>query len=152
MNKLSIARLGTSLGLGLGLALAVLALAASHLPIASAAGPWFVDPGGSDSNSCLGAGPGAACQTIGGAVGKASSGDTINIAAGTFTENVSISGKVLTFLGAGAASTIVDGGGTDRVFDTDQDVTLAGLTLQNGDATATAGDGGGLYSTQAVTL
>src|SRR5437868_1378518 len=137
MKEHAFARLGTALGLGLGLALAVVGLAASHLPIASAAGPWFVDPGGSDSNDCLASN--TACLTIAGAVGKAASGDVINVAAGTYSENISISGKVLTIIGAGP-TTIVDAGGAGRVMDTNQDLTLSGLTLQNG--SWAVGDGG----------
>ncbi|MEY4747156.1 MAG: hypothetical protein RLZZ416_205 [Candidatus Parcubacteria bacterium] len=54
--------------------------------LAHAAGPWFVDPAGSNANDCLSAA--TACLTIGGAIGKASPGDTINVAAGTYAENV----------------------------------------------------------------
>lgn len=53
-----------------------------------AAGPWFVSPAGNDGNDCLT--PGTACLTIQGAVNKASAGDTINVAAGTYNENVTI--------------------------------------------------------------
>jgi len=67
---------------------AALALAALMLTIvvyrpARAAGPWYVAPGGSDSNSCLTAG--SPCATINGAIGKATSGDTIKVAVGTYT-------------------------------------------------------------------
>ena len=48
-----------------------------------AAGPWYVTPGGDDGNDCLS--PGAPCATINGAIGKASSGDTIYVATGTYT-------------------------------------------------------------------
>ena len=48
---------------------------------ARAAGPWYVAPTGSDANSCLS--PGSPCATINGAIGKASSGDTIYVATGT---------------------------------------------------------------------
>ncbi|HUI90382.1 MAG TPA: choice-of-anchor Q domain-containing protein, partial [Anaerolineales bacterium] len=47
---------------------------------------WFVKTagdGGSDSNDCLS--PASACATIDGAIAKASSGDTINVATGTYT-------------------------------------------------------------------
>ena len=50
---------------------------------ARAAGPWYVAPGGSDGNSCLSAG--SPCATINGAIGKASPGDTIKVATGTYT-------------------------------------------------------------------
>ena len=50
---------------------------------ARAAGPWYVAPTGSDASSCLS--PGSPCATINGAIGKASSGDTIYVATGTYT-------------------------------------------------------------------
>jgi len=64
---------------------AVAALVAVTLPpqTAEAAGLWYVAPGGDDGNSCTS--PGAPCVTINGAIGKASPGDTIYVAAGTYT-------------------------------------------------------------------
>src|SRR5262245_37886571 len=50
-----------------------------------------------------------ACLTITYAIGQALAGDTLNIAAGVYVENLSLS-KNLTLNGAGAASTILDGG------------------------------------------
>lgn len=84
----------------LSLPMAVLILANSGFEPAAAAGPWFVTPGGDDSNDCLT--PGTACQTINGAIGKASSGDVINVAEGTYTDSttvVVIIDKDLTFYG-----------------------------------------------------
>lgn len=75
---------------------------------ARAAGTWYVAPSGANTNTCqLVTEP---CKTIGGAVDKAASGDTIYIAAGTYTESVDTTGKSLTFVGAGLASTIIEGG------------------------------------------
>jgi predicted outer membrane repeat protein len=66
---------------------------------------------------------------------------TINVAAGAYYENVTI-GRAVTINGAGASSTIVDGGGincilwqcTKSVFTINQPVavTFSGLTIQNG--------------------
>ncbi|NLC80004.1 MAG: hypothetical protein GX748_02345, partial [Lentisphaerae bacterium] len=69
-------------------------------------------------------------------------GGTVDVAAGTFNENVYVD-KSLDIVGAGAAATIVDGGAADSVFfvNGDIDVSITGLTLQNG----AAADGGGLY-------
>jgi hypothetical protein len=66
-----------------------------------AAGTWYVNSvTGNDSFNCMT--PATACQTINGAIGKAASGDTINVAAGTYNESVSIGKDNLTLLGAQA--------------------------------------------------
>ncbi|HNK63404.1 MAG TPA: choice-of-anchor Q domain-containing protein [Anaerolineales bacterium] len=51
---------------------------------------------------------------------------------------------VLTIQGSGAEQTIIDGNGTDRVFEVrpGANVTLTGLTIRNGNASS--GDGGGI--------
>ncbi|HEY1594591.1 MAG TPA: PKD domain-containing protein [Thermoleophilaceae bacterium] len=57
---------------------------------AARADVFFVDPGGNNAGSCTSAGAGA-CQTIAGAVVKAraiAGGDTINLAAGTYEEDL----------------------------------------------------------------
>jgi hypothetical protein len=90
-------------------------LAAAVLPgpagggVARAAGTWYVAPDGADANNCMA--PATACKTIGAAVGKAASGDTIEIAAGTYSENVDVIGKNLALHGAGLAVSRLDGGG-----------------------------------------
>lgn len=76
---------------------------------------------------------------IQGAVDASESGDTINVAEGTYNENVKID-KSLNVLGAGATSTIVDGGQSGSVFnifsnnaaDQKVNVLLAGMTIQGG--------------------
>jgi hypothetical protein len=90
---------------------------------------WYVAPGGDDHNTCLS--PATACMTIGGAVTKAASGDTITIAAGTYTEHLMVD-KDLTFRGAGAANTIIDGTGTGFVIATQSHTSVAGVTIRNG--------------------
>ena len=66
--------------------LSILVMLAMALPAprsAYAAGSWYVAPNGNDSNDCLsGAAP---CGSINGAIAKAASNDTINIAAGVYT-------------------------------------------------------------------
>jgi hypothetical protein len=54
--------------------------------------------------------PTTACKTIKHAISLASSGDTIMVAAATYTENLTI-GISLKVIGSGARTTIVDGGG-----------------------------------------
>ncbi len=106
---------------------------------------WYVNGStGSDSNNCLS--PSTACKTIGGAIGKASNGDTITIAAGTYAENLSVN-KSLTFVGAGRDQTIVDGGASGTVFDIllNSTVTLSKMTVRNGSSS-------GIYVRGALTL
>ena len=66
-----------------------------------AAGPWFVNSTtGNDANDCLSAT--TACKTIQAAINKASAGDTINVAAGTYNEQVKINKNLLNIKGAQA--------------------------------------------------
>ena len=67
---------------------------------------------GSDSNNCTS--PSTACKTIGHAISLAVSGDSIMVAAATYAENLTISIS-LKVIGSGASTTIVDGGGADKV-------------------------------------
>src|SRR5690606_17342941 len=55
---------------------------------------------------CTGAS--APYQTIGAAMTAASSGDTIEVCAGTFTENLTVTAKDLRIRGAGVGQTILD--------------------------------------------
>lgn len=109
---------------------------AFHPKTVRAAGPWYVATTGDDTlNDCLSTG--TACKTIGGAIGKASSGDTINIAAGIYTETNIINGKSLTLLGVGIDQTIVDGGGSvSSIFTvySNAGLNISNLTLRNGSA------------------
>jgi len=99
---------------------------------------------------------------IQGAVNAALSGDTINVAAGTYKENVKID-KSLTVKGAGSAKTIVDGNKAGSVFtvgkiNPNAIVSLSGMTLQGGSGTAESRSGktylvgGGIYNKGKLTL
>jgi hypothetical protein len=78
------------------------------------------------------------CQsTIGKAVSAASSGDTIQVAAGTYKEDVVIK-MPLSLIGAGSANTIIDATGLANGIFVDgpdamgiQNVVIAGFTVQN---------------------
>lgn len=112
------------------LPLAVLALGIAPRPAAALI--ICVNPGGT----------GGCSPTIQGAVNVAPRGSEIVVAAGTYGENVVVAGNVLTIRGAGAATTIVDGGGADRVFDVQgvgARLTLADLTARNGGGVEGAG-------------
>jgi uncharacterized repeat protein (TIGR01451 family) len=106
------------------LALGVLVMITLASQPARAAGPWYVTPGGDDSNDCLS--PTTACATINGALNKPGfvAGDTILVATGTYTstgsevvlldEDVTLSGGWdVTFTTQSGASTI-DGQGARR--------------------------------------
>ena len=70
------------------------------------------------------------------AVDGATAGDTIILCEGEyfFTDQVSI-GIDLTFIGAGEGSTVIDGQGTTRLFNSTANLTLESMTLQNADST-----------------
>jgi hypothetical protein len=81
------------------------------------------------------------CQTsIGAAITAASAGDTIQVGAGTYKEDVIIS-KTLSLIGAGSASTIIDATGLPNGIDIDgsaaapksgvSGVVVSGFTVEN---------------------
>jgi hypothetical protein len=113
-----------------------LALASSAL----ASTTWYVNGvSGSDSNNCLSAT--AACKTIGHAISLAVSGDSVRVAAATYTENLSI-GFSLNVIGSGASTTIIDGGGVHTVATISSGtahVTLSKFTIRHGLAANGAG-------------
>src|SRR5579864_7030132 len=111
------------------------------------AGTWYVDGvNGDDGNDCKT--KVTACATIGHAMALASSGDTIQIAAATYQENLSVP-RNLTLNGAKAATTIVDGTQSANVFAVGAGIslTLSNLTIKNG-----VGYSGGGGVNNAVTL
>ena len=73
-------------------------------------------------------------STIQGAIDAATGGDVINVAAGTYNENLTIN-KALTLQGAGYLTTIIDGGGTSTgglvKITASGTVTISGFTIQN---------------------
>lgn len=96
---------------------------------AAAPAPLYVSAGaGSDSNACTAAAP---CATIGRALALAAAGATVNVAAGYYTENLTLRNPV-TILGAGPAATYIDGQANGPVVVNEATSTLSGLTLLNG--------------------
>lgn len=119
--------------LTLSLLMLVFILAISSSEPAAAAGPWYVAPGGADGNDCLS--PGTPCETIHGALGKASSGDTIYVATGTYTRSgtpvLLVSKDILLSGGWDLSFTSQDGYSTIDGEDTHRGITInSGLTVE----------------------
>jgi len=128
--------------------LIIIVASTSFLPTkTSAAGPWYVKPGGNDTSDCLS--PGTACETINGALGKASSGDTINVAAGTYngsgtevvriTKHITLSGGWNSDFSAISGFSTIDGENTRRGLRIDggNTATVESFIIEYG-----SGDGG----------
>ena len=122
------------------------------------AGTWYVDGvNGDDGNNCKT--KATACATIGHAISLAASGDTIEIAAATYQENLSIPFN-LTLNGAKAATTIVDGGangdgnngGTVFTVGTGISLTLSNLTIRHGNGGFGNTGGGGIVNSGMLTV
>jgi predicted outer membrane repeat protein len=125
----------------------VLVLVLSLAAVISPAGPavaattWYVD-----DDNCPGPGSGTQSDPfckIQSAVGNASAGDTIIIAAGTYYEHTIETNKSLTLRGAGADITIVDGQKAGRVFYIHHCTwEISNMTIRNGSAP----QGGGIHT------
>lgn len=131
----------------------VLALFFALVPFALASTTWYVNGvNGSDSNNCLS--PESACKTIGHTISLASSGDSIMVAAATYSESLTI-GFSLNVIGADASTTIIDGGGVSRVIGISSGaVTLSGLTIRNGAVVGNyyGGAGAGIFNSGTLTV
>lgn len=81
--------------------------------------------------------------TIGAAVAAAADGTGIEVCAGTYAERFEVAGKAVAIRGAGAETTIIDGGGAGSVvaIRAGAAAKLEGLTIRNG---RTTGGGGGV--------
>ena len=83
--------------------------------------------------------------------GPASDGDTIFICAGTYAigNTIQLAFKTLTLQGAGAGSTILDGGGTTQILTSSVAVVVSGFTFQHGNSALN--DAGGAVHGEIVT-
>ncbi len=112
------------------------------------------DTSGTDDSNCQT--PSDPCKTINYAIGQASIGDSLQIAGGTYTENVIVNQEVSLVGGYEATgwtrdlstnTTIIDANNSGRpvtVNDDKQNVVLDGLEIVGGNTTV---DGGGIYIT-----
>jgi len=104
-------------------------------------------PTGADSATCGAAG--SPCATIRQALANGSSGDTVSVAAGAYTERLDIS-KSIALQGVGAGQTVVDGssGGAVLTVEKGAVVGVSGVTIQHGKAPS----GGGVVNSGTLTL
>ena len=121
-----------------------------------AAGPWYVATTGNDNNDCLS--PASPCATINGAIGKASGGDTVNVAEGMYTgsgNEVVLIDRDITLLGGWDASfttqsgvSTIDGEGVRRGVTVNSSITatLERFVAQNGNSGIVEGGGIGNFS------
>ena len=138
---------GTLMRRLLGIALIVSISTTFIEPNAVLAATRSVAPGGTDNNNCIS----SPCRTIGYAIGQATSGDTLTVAAGTYTEHDITISKNLTITGAGAATTILDAAQAGRgITIASVAVTISGLTIKNGSAPLQ--NGGGILNTGQLIL
>jgi hypothetical protein len=141
-------------------------------PAGAAGASLFVAIGGNDVGNCQASA--SPCATISYAVTQASTGDTINVGPGIFSDNVVIEGGLtdLTISGAGSGSTIIDGGGSSPVLVVFGGVSVTGLTIEHGGGAfggvvnegtlglttvavtgnATTGNGGGITNVSVLTV
>jgi hypothetical protein len=130
---------GEQRGLELGaLALIVLGAVALVPGVAGAAPNFCVNPGG--TGGCL--------SSIQAAVDASKPGTIITVEAGTYAETVVAANPTrLTIVGAGSATTVIDGGGTGVVFDLAGErstLVMSHVTLRNGNNVSTPFAAGGL--------
>ena len=124
---------------------------------------WYVATTGNNANTCLSAG--SPCQTINAAIGKASAGDTIRVAVGTYTgtgtevvlinKGVTLSGGWNAAFTTQSGTSTIDGQATRRgVSSVGENVFIDRFTIQNGFFEFQAGglknDGGPLTLSNSV--
>lgn len=119
----------------------------SPTPITAIDGQWFVSPGGDDENPCYN--PVVPCASIGAAIAKAQSGDTIHIANGVYNEVLSLETDI-TLDGENIDLTVINGSGMGSVITiaADANVVIRDLTITGGNSLS---DGGGILNYGALT-
>ena len=92
-------------------------------------------------SATLEVGTGKTYTTIQSAIDAASSGDTISVYPGTYTENLTLTTGLTIQSTAGASTTIIDGDASGSVVTMASTCTLDGFTIQNGSGTTVSDDG-----------
>jgi len=158
MNVKQLLILTGTVSMGLTLVLMCSLFLSGSLESAHAAGPWYVAPGGNDSNSCLSAIE--PCATINGAIGLASSADIIYVAAGIYTgttseivlidKDVTLSGGWDVTFSTQEDLSIIDGENSRRdiLINSEVTATLEHFSIQRG----LYGGGGGIFTNGTLTL
>jgi hypothetical protein len=85
-------------------------------------------------------------------INAARDGNTVNVAAGTYLENISYSGKSISIIGEDRETTIVDADTSGRAFYFDGDdqhtIAFSGFTIRNGES----GHGAGIYIRKSIEI
>jgi Right handed beta helix region len=136
-----------AVGLGLALVVGTLAGVTIAAAPAGAATIFYVAPTGSGGGSC--AAPND--NTIAAAVSGASSGDTINVCAGTYNESVTVNGKQLTINGSVNGTATINASGQPEGV-TIQAAGAAGTVLQGFTIANAQGEGVLVEGTSNVTV
>jgi hypothetical protein len=125
--------------------LLLIALFLTQAPAALASTTWYVNGlTGSDSNTCLASQ--APCKTIGHAISRSASGDSIRVASATYAEHITIASS-LNLIGSGASTTII-GGGPVMVSTVGSVVSISNVTIRGGGAES----GGGVFNRAILTI
>jgi len=129
---------------------------------ADAAGIWYVSPTGDDANDCQTST--TPCATIDGAISKASAGDTIYVATGTYTgtgdrvvslsKSVELSGGWDETFSSQVGTSTVDGEGLHRgmIVSTGVTAVLRQFTIRNGFLACCGPRGAGIFNSGNLTL
>ena len=122
-------------------------LPVSQVALAQAGPTLLVDPAGTDAGDCTE----SPCRSITYALTQAQSGDTIVLAAGTYSSStetfpLTITDSSVTIRGPESAAAVIDAGGAGRIFTVSgsSQVTFENLTLINGNAGT--GNGGAILA------
>lgn len=160
-------RAGSAISRGMGWAVLIV-LAAQFLPVpaaSAAAATWYVAPTGDDGNTCHS--PAAPCRSINAAIAKASDGDTVLVAAGSYSasagsevvhidRDLTLSGGWNTAFSSQTGRSVIDGGGARRgitIPSGGHTVNLTRLVVQNGASGAVEYGGGiAVFSAAAVVI